>query len=91
MSKRRRKSKNHARSPPPDKLPEAIVARRQALYGGKLCEPGDVILIWPALPPKGSGFISADDARALLDGLEADRATAEAVAEFLAAQEGGQA
>lgn len=74
--------------PGPDKLPEAIVARRQALYGGRLCQPGDLILIWPAHPPKASGFISESDARAVLDALDAEKASPEAVAAFLAANDG---
>jgi hypothetical protein len=78
--------------PKPDKLPEAIVARRQALYGGKLCQPGDILLVWPSTPPKGSGFISEADARAVIDSLDADKATPEAVAAFLEAnEEGGEA
>ena len=78
--------------PDPDKLPEAVIARRQALYGGRLCQPGDILLVWPSTPPKGSGFISEADARAVLDSLDAEKASPEAVAAFLDAnREGGEA
>jgi hypothetical protein len=48
--------------------------------------------VWPSTPPKGSGFISEADARAVIDSLDADKATPEAVAAFLEAnEEGGEA
>lgn len=78
--------------PAPDKLPDAIIARRAALYGGKLCQPGDLILIWPEKPAKASGFISEMDARAALDAYDADKASPAAVRAFLEAnQERGDA
>lgn len=77
--------------PEPAKLPEAIIAKRNALFNGRLCQCGDILLVWPSSPPKGSGFVSESDARALLDGLDADKATPEQVADFLASQEGGEA
>lgn len=77
---------------PPKKAPkiEAVKALRRAQFAGRPANVGQVIPIWPASPPPG--WLTADEARSLIeDGLAAP-ASADDLADFLDANEkGGEA
>lgn len=79
-----------ATSTKPTSTPKAIRVRRTGAYHGAHVPAGGIVLVWPAAPEPGSGFLPAGDAVELVnagDAVELTEAEIEAALDAMEREE----